>query len=173
MGGGASDAVSGIGSDSSDDLDEKTVMEVKPQLAHWLWPIDDVRVTSKFGRRGFDYHEGIDLKAQRGTSVYAADDGRVLYADDRIGGYGKMVVLKHRGGLSTVYAHNSRALVHAGQKVKRGQVIAISGNTGKSSGPHVHFELRVGLKAVDPLLLMPKPERYSKYKTRARSVASN
>lgn len=122
------------------------------------WPLKKVRVTSPFGQRGSDFHEGVDLQAKAGTSVFAAHPGTVLYAGSRIRGYGRMVIVRHTTGLSTVYAHNSRVLVKAGQKIRRGQRIAVSGNTGHTSGPHLHFEVRDGTNAVDPVrVLSGKP----------------
>lgn len=119
------------------------------------WPLDAVEVTSNFGARYGDFHEGIDLRARSGTPVRAADHGKVAYSGSKISGYGKMVVIRHPSGLSTVYAHNSRLVVKTGQTVKRGQKIAFSGNTGRSSGPHVHFEVRHGVQALDPKRLLP------------------
>ena len=119
------------------------------------WPLHTVQVTSNFGRRSRDFHEGIDLKAHVGTPVYAAQEGKVIYAGARIRGYGNMVVIKHAYGLATVYAHNSHLLVHKGEQVKLGQKIAVSGNTGHSTGPHLHFEVRHGVSAVDPARLVP------------------
>lgn len=120
------------------------------------WPLKNVQVTSKFGSRGREFHEGVDLRAKPGTPVFAASDGIVLYAGTRIRGYGKLVIIKHRGGWSTVYAHNSQLFVRSGQHIQRGQRISLSGNTGHSSGPHLHFEIRRGIYAVDPLRVMPE-----------------
>jgi murein DD-endopeptidase MepM/ murein hydrolase activator NlpD len=85
-----------------------------------------------------------------GTPVVAAAAGTVIYAG-WLGGYGNLVVVDHGGGISTAYAHNSGYASSVGQTVSQGQVIAYSGNTGNSSGPHVHFEVRVNGSAVDPL----------------------
>ena len=95
-------------------------------------------------------HEGIDITCPTGTPVRAAAAGTVIYAG-WLGGYGNLVVVDHGGGLSTAYAHNSSFASSVGQSVAAGQVIAYSGSTGDSSGPHVHFEVRVGGGAVDPL----------------------
>lgn len=119
------------------------------------WPLKDVKVTSNFGRRSKGFHEGIDLRAAPGTPVYAAEAGTVLYADKRIRGYGRMIVISHPGNVATVYAHNSKTLVRKGQKVARGQKIAVSGSTGRATGPHLHFEVREGVTAVDPLRFLP------------------
>jgi hypothetical protein len=123
----------------------------------WRWPTNVVVVTSRFGIRGKEHHDGVDLRAHMGTTVHAAADGKVIYAGAKIRGYGRMVVLRHAGKLSTVYAHNSKLLVSAGQRVRRGQRIALSGSSGHSTGPHLHFEVRQGVAAIDPLLLMPSP----------------
>lgn len=136
-------------------------LEASPQAvelknAGLKWPLLHVEVTSPFGHRGHEFHEGIDLRASVGTPIYAAQSGTVIYADSRIRGYGRMIVLKHREGLATVYAHASRLLVHKGQKVKMGQKIAISGKSGHATGPHLHFEVRSGVIAVNPYQFLPK-----------------
>ena len=121
------------------------------------WPLKKVHVTSKYGMRGHRHHDGIDLRAKSGTRVYAAHAGRVAYASRRISGYGRMIILKHKSGLVSVYAHLYRYKVKKGQPVSRGQLIALSGASGRSTGPHLHFELRDGSKAMDPLRLLGKP----------------
>ncbi len=124
-------------------------------IHEFKWPLRSMRVTSNFGLRGSAYHEGIDLRAMPGTPVLAAQAGKVLYANRRIRGYGNMIVLKHQGQISTIYAHNSKILVRRGQMVRQGQVIARTGNTGRSRGPHLHFEIRSGLGAIDPMRYLP------------------
>jgi murein DD-endopeptidase MepM/ murein hydrolase activator NlpD len=119
------------------------------------WPLSQIRVTSGFGQRGHEFHEGVDLKAGVGTPVYAAESGTVIYAGRKIHGYGKMVVIRHHADVATVYAHNSKLLVRHGQRIGRGQKIALSGRTGKVSGPHLHFEVRSGVVAVDPVPILP------------------
>jgi murein DD-endopeptidase MepM/ murein hydrolase activator NlpD len=138
----------------------------------WTWPLESVRVTSDFGPRSGEHHEGIDLKATSGTPVYSVGSGVVLYAGNRISGYGNMVIVGHEGDLSTIYAHNSRLYVKKGQTVKSGQRIALSGNTGKSSGPHLHFEVRSGLVALDPLKVMPSQRGLASSSKRTRGLAS-
>jgi murein DD-endopeptidase MepM/ murein hydrolase activator NlpD len=120
-----------------------------PSAAGLVWPVSGP-VTSGFGMRWGRMHEGIDIAVPEGTPVVAAAAGTVIYAG-WLGGYGNLVVVDHGGGLSTAYAHNSGYASSVGQSVGQGQVIAYSGNTGNSSGPHVHFEVRVGGTAVDPL----------------------
>jgi murein DD-endopeptidase MepM/ murein hydrolase activator NlpD len=113
------------------------------------WPVSGP-VVSGFGMRWGRMHEGIDITCSTGTPVRAAGNGTVIWASWR-GGYGNAVVIDHGGGLATLYAHNSAFATSVGQTVVRGQVIAYAGSTGNSSGPHVHFEVRVNGTAVDPL----------------------
>ena len=104
-------------------------------------------LTSKYGYRPhpvtgrYRFHEGIDLRAAVGTRVYASKAGRVIFAG-RKGGYGKIVGIEHEGNFSTWYGHLSRIRVKVGQTVSQGKVIGLSGNTGISTGPHLHFEIR-------------------------------
>ena len=119
------------------------------------WPLDRVTVSSAFGKRWGRLHEGIDLAAPVGTPVRAAGDGTVLYASDVLAGYGKMVVLQHAGDLITAYAHNAMLLVRVGERVRRGQVIARVGQTGRASAPHLHFEVRRGKVPQNPYRFLP------------------
>jgi murein DD-endopeptidase MepM/ murein hydrolase activator NlpD len=120
-----------------------------PSAAGLIWPVSGP-VTSGFGPRWGRLHEGIDIMVPEGTPVRAAAAGVVIHAG-WLGGYGNLVVVDHGGGLSTAYAHNSAYASSVGQQVGQGDVVAYSGNTGNSSGPHVHFEVRVNGVAVDPL----------------------
>ena len=120
------------------------------------WTVPTVgRVTSPFGNRIHpithlpQFHEGIDIGASLGAAVYAMSDGEVLYAGPA-SGFGTEVVLSHRGGVTTVYGHVSRLLVTGGH-VFAGQPIALVGNEGESTGPHLHAEVRVGDTPVDPI----------------------
>ena len=113
------------------------------------WPVSGP-VTSGFGVRWGRMHEGIDIAVGEGTPVRAAAAGTVIYAG-WMSGYGNLVAVDHRNGLSTAYAHNSSLAVSVGQSVAAGEVVSYSGNTGNSTGPHVHFEVRVDGSAVDPL----------------------
>ena len=119
----------------------------------FLWPARGP-VTSPFGMRGRHSHEGIDISSRRGMVVRAAASGTVVFSD-RKPGYGRVIFLKHPGGYKTVYAHNQDNLVLPGDRVKQGEVIADMGSTGESSGPHLHFEVRVGDRPVDPLACLP------------------
>jgi lipoprotein NlpD len=120
-----------------------------------LWPVKG-KVTSPFGRRGSRMHDGIDIPAKEGTPIHAAAAGTVVYADHRLSGYGKLVIIRHSRNLFTAYAHNQRNLVQKGARVRRGEVIARVGHTGRTSGAHLHFEVRHGSTAVDPLAYLPR-----------------
>ena len=108
------------------------------------------RYTSGFGRRWGRMHKGVDWACPIGTTVYASCAGTVISASYN-GGYGNNVVISHADGRLTRYAHNSKLLVKAGQHVEQGEPIALSGSTGRSTGPHVHFEIYINGSAVDPL----------------------
>jgi len=123
--------------------------------ARFRWPVDSPRMTSGFGTRWGRSHEGIDLTAPIGTPVLAAGSGEVVYSGGALRGYGNMVVLKHDEELMTVYAHNSVLCVKVGQRVRTGQRIALSGQSGHVTGPHVHFEVRKGQVPRDPLPYLP------------------
>ena len=114
-----------------------------------IWPVNGP-VSSGFGMRWGRLHAGIDIPVPVGTPVRAAQSGRVIIAGS-MGGYGLYICIAHGGALSTCYGHNSSLGVSQGQSVKQGQVIAQSGNTGNSTGPHVHFETRVNGTPVDPM----------------------
>ena len=110
-----------------------------------------LNVTSVFGPRGARFHAGVDLAAAMGTAVAAASSGRVAYAGWRAGGWGYLVSIAHGAGVRTLYAHLSRVDVRVGDRVATGAQVGLVGSTGHSTGPHVHFEVRVRGAAVDPL----------------------
>lgn len=114
------------------------------------WPVRG-RLVSSFGMRDNAHHDGIDIAGSSGTQVHAAEAGRVIHADNSLAGYGNMIIIKHAGILSTVYAHNRRNLVKVGEFVERGQVIAEVGRTGRASAPHLHFEVRRRGHPANPL----------------------
>jgi murein DD-endopeptidase MepM/ murein hydrolase activator NlpD len=113
------------------------------------WPVS-APITSPFGWRWGRMHEGIDLGAAYGAPIAAAGSGTVIYAG-WLGGYGNLTVIDHGGGLATAYGHQSRIAVSVGQEVARGEIIGYVGSTGHSTGPHLHFEVRVNGQPVDPL----------------------
>ncbi len=115
----------------------------------WIRPSTGSPITSGFGMRWGRLHAGVDFGAAIGTPVYAASSGTVL-AVGPVSGYGQWVKLGHPGGISTVYGHISSWSVTVGQAVDVGQLIALSGNEGRSTGPHLHFEVRPGDQPVDP-----------------------
>ena len=118
---------------------------------------DLVRFGSSFGTRMHPIlkvvrpHEGIDLTARRGTNIYATADGEVLQSGYRAGGFGKKVLIDHGYGYRTLYGHCDEVLVEPGQQVKRGEVIAKVGSTGLSKSPHLHYEVHVNGRPVDPI----------------------
>ena len=129
---------------------------VKPEsTGSMMWPASGP-ITSPFGWRIHPiygtsrYHSGIDIGADYGDAVAAADGGVIIYAD-WMGGYGKTVMIQHAGGLTTLYGHCSALLVSEGQRVSKGQTIARVGSTGDSTGPHLHFEVRLNGSPVSPL----------------------
>ncbi len=125
----------------------------------YAWPTKSVYVTSYYGWRTINgvrgYHYGIDLRASVGTAIYAADGGEVIYCGTA-SGYGKLIKIRHDNGDITYYAHLSAYSVSVGTRVYKGQQIAKSGNTGRTTGPHLHFEIRKGGSTrVDPLKYLP------------------
>jgi lipoprotein NlpD len=114
-----------------------------------VWPVRGVLI-SGFGQRDREHHDGVDLACPEGTPVFAADEGEVLFAGEQRG-YGNLVLIGHGRGVVTVYAHNSQNLVEQGDHVLRGEPIARVGRSGNATGPHLHFEVRVGARPRDPL----------------------
>jgi murein DD-endopeptidase MepM/ murein hydrolase activator NlpD len=116
-----------------------------------IWPARGV-VSSPYGLRwnGSDFHPGIDIANDMGTPILATADGVVRVAGWNDGGYGNMVDIDHGNGIMTRYGHAMQVAVTAGQYVHRGQVIAYMGSTGFSTGPHVHYEVRINGQAVNP-----------------------
>lgn len=129
------------------------------------WPLTTGGVvTSTFGLRRHpitgrrSMHKGIDIAARHGADIVAMADGLVIFSG-RKNGYGKIVEIRHPDGLETCYAHNARNLVSEGELVTKGQVIAKLGSTGRSTGPHVHFEVRRNGQAIDPMRFLDLSER--------------
>ena len=124
---------------------------------NYIWPVYG-RITSRFGYRSifgsYSYHSGLDIAVPYGTSVKASDGGTVTFAGYK-GSYGYLVIITHGNGEQTYYGHNSSLLVSAGDKVYQGQTIAKAGSTGRSTGPHLHFEVRVNGQRTNPRGYLP------------------
>lgn len=118
------------------------------------WPVD-APISNAFGPRGTRFHAGIDLLAPFGTAVRAAAPGRVAYAGPIAGGWGKLVVVAHTRRVRTMYAHLSAVAVEVGERVHTGSPIGKVGATGNATGPHLHFEVRLGAAGVDPSTALP------------------
>lgn len=121
----------------------------------FAWPLRG-SLNSRFGRGGGGgrSHDGLDLGAPGGTAVRASEAGKVIFSD-RLGAYGNVVIVKHLGDFSTVYAHHRRNRVSRGEFVEKGQVLGEVGTSGNASGPHLHFEIRRGQTPLDPLRYLP------------------
>jgi murein DD-endopeptidase MepM/ murein hydrolase activator NlpD len=139
----------------------------------FIWPEPQAQISQPFGPSTFwfeppydgypHFHTGIDLVEPFGSPVYAADDGVVALVGSSSSGYGNYVVIAHAGGLNTLYGHLSTALVKVGQAVTQGTVVGLEGSTGNSTGPHLHFELRINQTPVNPAPYLP-PGAPSPYK---------
>ena len=127
----------------------------RPIKNFFVWPVEKGIITSKYGIRGRRHHDGIDIANRKSTPIYASAPGRVVFSGTGPTGYGLMIIIKHENGLMSVYAHNSSNHVGRGLKVRRGQKIASMGSTGRSTGPHLHFEIRRDAQAVNPLQYLP------------------
>lgn len=121
----------------------------KTDSSHWCFPLPGAKLISPFGHRGGKQHTGVDLKTKDKDNIYAAFDGEVVFSD-KYYGYGYLIRIKHANGLETYYSHNSKNLVKVGDRVKAGQVIALVGQTGRATTPHLHFEMRLNGKAQNP-----------------------
>ena len=137
-----------------------------------LWPVRSGWFGRGYGSGSGGYHLAIDINADRGTDVLAAAPGMVGYAGRELRGFGNVVLIVHPGGWVTLYAHNQRNLVVAGQHVGQGETIALLGSTGRSMGPHVHFEFMHDGRNCDPMpLVAPGPASYRNFFTTAAPVA--
>jgi len=122
---------------------------------NYIWPVHG-KISSEYGwrihpiRHQKEFHTGLDIAAPFGTPVYAADSGTV-YFSGWAEGYGKLIIIKHQDNRLTYYGHNLSLLVGEGEKVKQGKVIALVGDTGVATGPHLHFEIRINNKHINPM----------------------
>lgn len=138
----------------------KTAVRLPPPpdraKAKFAWPVNGT-VMNKFGSAGGGRHnDGINIKVAEGTFVRAAENGVVAYAGNELKGFGNLLLVKHADGWITAYAHNKEFLVKRGDTVKRGQPMAKAGKTGNAKEPQLHFEIRRGTKAVDPMSYLEK-----------------
>jgi murein DD-endopeptidase MepM/ murein hydrolase activator NlpD len=145
---------------SQRQLIDSSMATVKKQVAYLnakpsIKPVN-TRITDTYGyrrnpftNRGSEFHKGIDFAGETGTSIKATGDGVVIFAGWQ-SGYGKVVIISHGYGITTLYAHNSKLLVEKGDKVKKSQIISKMGSTGRSTGPHLHYEVRVNGKVANP-----------------------
>jgi murein DD-endopeptidase MepM/ murein hydrolase activator NlpD len=123
--------------------------------ATFSWPVAG-KVISYFGsKKGLVKNKGIDIEAREGSNVVAANSGVASFIDENMKGLGKTIIIDHRNGFSTVYAHNSEILVRVGQSVKRNQVIAKVGKTGRAAKPYLHFQIRKGHQPQNPFYYLP------------------
>jgi murein DD-endopeptidase MepM/ murein hydrolase activator NlpD len=159
-------------------LQSNNVGQIPPSSGHstqyrFIWPEPQAQISQPFGPSTFwfeppyggypHFHTGIDLVEPFGAPVYAADDGIVALVGSSSSGYGNYVVIAHSGGLQTLYGHLSTALVAVGQTVTQGTVVGLEGSTGNSTGAHLHFELRINQKPINPAPYLP-PGAPSPYK---------
>ncbi len=148
-------------------------------LTGFVMPTDSRRITSKFGYRWRRMHNGLDIKVNVGDTIKAAFDGRVRMVKYERRGYGRYIVIRHYNGLETVYGHMSKQLVEEDQYVKAGEVIGLGGNTGRSTGSHLHFETRFLGIAINPALMFDFPnqdivvDKYTFKRRGGRTAATN
>ena len=116
----------------------------------WKLPLDETRITSEFGFRRYRWHHGTDLKLNVGDPIYSTFDGIVRIRSYDRNGYGYYVVVRHKNGLETLYGHMSKILVDVGQEIKAGDILGLGGNTGRSTGPHLHYEIRYQGLSINP-----------------------
>ena len=128
-------------------------------LTGFCMPTPSTKITSPFGPRWRRMHNGLDLKVNIGDTIVAAFDGKVRIVKYERRGYGKYVVIRHDNGLETIYGHLSKQLVEENQLVKAGEVIGLGGNTGRSTGSHLHFETRFLGIAINPIYMFDFPKQ--------------
>ena len=122
---------------------------------YFSWPVTGARISSRYGPRWGTIHTGLDLAISTGTPVYCCDEGRVIFAGWNRNGYGNLIKVDHGNGYQTWYAHLSKIYVKNGEIVAKGEIIGAVGNTGNSTGPHLHLEIRKNGSAKNPLNYLP------------------
>jgi murein DD-endopeptidase MepM/ murein hydrolase activator NlpD len=130
-------------------LKDRQLEEASVPHQWWCYPLPGAKVISPFGKRDGRNHSGVDLKTKNRDEIHAAFAGEVVFSG-RYGGYGNLIRIRHENGLETYYSHNSKNLVQVGDWVEAGQVIALTGQTGRATTPHLHFETRIGGQSVNP-----------------------
>ncbi len=138
-----------MGNEVVEDAIPRVIAVGTKEKPAYMMPVEDYVFTSPFGPRWGRTHEGVDLAVPTGTVVAAAADGVVIQSGEN-GGYGISIYVDHGNGIVTRYGHLSQAYAQVGREVKQGETIGLSGNTGNSTGPHLHFEIRIGDVAVNP-----------------------
>ncbi len=133
-----------------DNIVDSTLID----CSDFVYPTKSNRITSRFGSRGARYHYGIDIGLRRGDTIVSTFAGKVRIVDYERRGYGNYVVVRHNNGLETIYAHLSRVKIKENDSVQAGQLIGLGGNTGRSTGPHLHFEMRWQGNAFNPSKLI-------------------
>jgi len=140
-----------------DDVVTESGVRERGKIAYkkhdFIWPVEG-QCVNIFEETERKRHQGIDIASPSGTPIKASSSGTVLYSGNKIRGYGNLIILRHSEEFVTVYAHNQVNLVEEGTWVEKGQIIGKVGQTGRASGPHLHFEIRRNNKAVDPLLFL-------------------
>jgi len=138
-----------------EDVVEESVPQEKVayKKANFIWPVEG-KMSDGFDETESNRHTGIDLSTSAGTPIKASGPGKVIYSSNTIRGYGNLIILRHSEEYVTIYAHNEVNLVEEGDWVERGQIIGRVGQTGRATGPHLHFEIRKNNKSVDPLLFL-------------------
>jgi len=135
---------------------------VHSDFREFIWPVSSkiFGITSKLGKRWNIFHNGVDIACSKGSVVVAAADGTVILSRNNSGNYGNVIAIQHDvNNLQSMYAHNSILFIKEGEKVKKGQIIALSGSTGHSTGPHLHFEVKYQNVVLNPehyLPILPK-----------------
>ena len=138
--------------DKFNPYENQAVQPINIDLRNYVNPVKTTTINSHFGyRKQFGrMHYGVDLKASIGDTIYASFDGKVRLTKFNRDGYGFYIIIRHTNGIETLYGHLSRYLVRPNQVVKRGEPIALAGNTGRSTGPHLHYEMRYMGRAMNP-----------------------
>ncbi|HUW22826.1 MAG TPA: peptidoglycan DD-metalloendopeptidase family protein [bacterium] len=134
--------------------EKKEEAKPPPELIDFSWPLRG-EILVGFGKLNGKRHQGVDIEGREGTPIVAIYDGIVTYSNDKLRGYGNMVIIKHNEDYSSVYAHNLINLAREGERINKGQAIAQVGATGWADVPHLHFEIRERGKAVNPVFYLP------------------